>query len=165
MRAAVKSTERTLPALGEHGEGWVAVQLLLYAAVALTGMFGARWPGRLQSLFRVLAIPIAVAAGAMMVSGSFSLGRSLTPNPRPRASATLRQDGIYARVRHPIYGGIALGAVAWSLWFGPTALMSTILTGAFLDLKARREEVWLHERYPGYADYSRRVPRRFLPLG
>ena len=33
----------------------------------------------------------------------------------------------------------------------------------FLDLKSRREEAFLEERYPDYAAYRERVPRRLFP--
>ena len=32
----------------------------------------------------------------------------------------------------------------------------------FFDLKSRREEQWLRERYPGYDSYQRRV-RKLIP--
>jgi protein-S-isoprenylcysteine O-methyltransferase Ste14 len=100
----------------------------------------------------------------MVVGGSIDLGAALTPNPRPRTGAGLRDRGLYRRVRHPIYGGVILGSLAWSLWLSPTALAPTALTAVFVDLKSRREEAWLEERYPGYASYRSRVRRRFLPL-
>ena len=34
---------------------------------------------------------------------------------------------------------------------------------ALLDLKARREEAWLEERYAGYEAYRLRTPHRFVP--
>jgi protein-S-isoprenylcysteine O-methyltransferase Ste14 len=40
----------------------------------------------------------------------------------------------------------------------PTALLAVLF-----DLKARREEAWLIERFPEYADYRARTPRRFVP--
>ena len=104
-----------------------------------------------------------VAGVAMVAGGAASLGHSLTPNPRPRAGATLRDSGLYGVVRHPIYGGVMLCALGWSLWFSPAALGPTALTVAVLDLKSRREEAWLEDRYPGYAGYRARVPKRFLP--
>jgi protein-S-isoprenylcysteine O-methyltransferase Ste14 len=40
----------------------------------------------------------------------------------------------------------------------PTALLAVIF-----DLKARLEEAWLEEQYPGYAGYRNQTPRRFVP--
>jgi protein-S-isoprenylcysteine O-methyltransferase Ste14 len=82
----------------------------------------------------------------------------------PRDGRELREEGIYAVIRHPIYGGVILSALGWSLWLSPAALVPTAATGAFLDLKSRREEMWLVERYSRYRDYRARVRNRFLPL-
>jgi protein-S-isoprenylcysteine O-methyltransferase Ste14 len=35
--------------------------------------------------------------------------------------------------------------------------------GAYLELKSRREERWLAERYPGYEAYRRRTRWKFVP--
>ena len=43
-------------------------------------------------------------------------------------------------------------------------LLLTAVLVLFVELKSRREEQWLAERYPGYADYRRRTPRRFVPF-
>jgi protein-S-isoprenylcysteine O-methyltransferase Ste14 len=151
------------PALGPRGEGWVAIQLLLYGAVGAAGLLGPSWPTD-SRLRRLGALALAVGGTAMMVRGAVALGRSLTPNPMPRDGRELREEGIYAVIRHPIYGGVILSALGWSLWLSPAALVPTAATGAFLDLKSRREEMWLVERYSRYRDYRARVRNRFLPL-
>jgi protein-S-isoprenylcysteine O-methyltransferase Ste14 len=66
-------------------------------------------------------------------------------------------------VRHPIYLGVLLSALGWALLKASVvALGLAIGLAVLLDLKARREEAWLDERYPDYADYARRT-RRFVP--
>ncbi len=42
-------------------------------------------------------------------------------------------------------------------------LLLTAVLVVFVELKSRREEQWLTERHPDYADYRRRTPRRFIP--
>ena len=42
------------------------------------------------------------------------------------------------------------------------AAHNDVLKQVLLDLKARREEAWLSERFEGYAAYMRRT-RRFIP--
>lgn len=160
----MRATEPTrLPALGPQGEGWVIAQLIMYGVVTLTGLRGRRWAPGARSATRLAAVVAGAAGGALVLGGSASLGHSLTPNPRPKRGATLRDNGPYGLVRHPIYGGVLLSALAWSLWFSPAALGPTALTAAVLDLKSRREEAWLAKRYPSYARYRARVPKRFLP--
>jgi protein-S-isoprenylcysteine O-methyltransferase Ste14 len=46
----------------------------------------------------------------------------------------------------------------------PLGLVPTALLALLIDLKARREETWLIERFPEYALYQARTPRRFVPL-
>lgn len=102
--------------------------------------------------------------GVLVLLGARALGPSLSPFPRPRRRATLVQSGICSRVRHPIYGGLMLAAPGWALLTAsPSALALSALLVGFLALKARREEQLLAERFPGYEDYRRRTPRRFLP--
>jgi protein-S-isoprenylcysteine O-methyltransferase Ste14 len=92
------------------------------------------------------------------------LGRWITPMPRPPAQADLQQRGVYALVRHPIYGGVMLLALAWSLFTSPWALLPTIALAGLLLMKSRLEEHWLGERFPDYPEYARRVRHRFLPF-
>lgn len=155
-----------LPDLGPRGEGWVVGQLVLIGLVVLLGLPGPRrippegvigWVGFLVGV-------AAIAAGAWLLTrGVADLGRSLSPMPRPRPDGRLIDSGIYARLRHPIYAGIIFASFGWSaLTESLGALLATLLLAVFLDAKARREEMWLLERYDGYADYRRRS-KRFLP--
>jgi len=152
-----------LPELGPRGEGWLLLQLLLGAAIVGCGFVGLYWPGSLESFFGILGLLIALAGALLGVLGLLSLGSSFTPLPRPRARTRLRQSGIFRLVRHPIYGGVIVIALGWSLAEAPLGLVPTVLLALLLDLKARREEVWLSERFPEYAAYRARTPRRFLP--
>src|SRR6266851_447194 len=80
-----------LPELGPHGEGWVLLQLLLFAAIAGCGFVGVYWPGSVESFFGVLGLLIAVAGALLFVLGVLSLGSSFTPLLRPRTRTRLRQ--------------------------------------------------------------------------
>ena len=66
-------------------------------------------------------------------------------------------------MRHPVYGGAILLGLGWSLADAPLGLIPTALLVLLFDLKARREEAWLSERFPRYAAYRARTPRRFVP--
>lgn len=158
------SHQLRLPSLGPRGEGWFLIQVVLLAVVVSVGLFGDRWSGQ-GRLPRLVAAALIGAVGASVVAATVrSLGRSITPLPRPGRRAELKQTGPYARVRHPIYGGLMLLALAWSLLMSPWALIPSGGLAIFFTLKARLEEHWLSERYPEYADYARRVRRRFVPF-
>jgi protein-S-isoprenylcysteine O-methyltransferase Ste14 len=152
-----------LPSLGPRGEGWVVIQIALFGAILAAGLFGDRWPlqGRVP---RLVAAALIGAAGAWLTGGGIhALGESITPMPRPHRHGELKRRGVYSRVRHPIYGGVMLLALAWSLFSSPWALLPTTALAILLAMKARLEEHWLRERYPDYPEYARRVSHRFLP--
>jgi protein-S-isoprenylcysteine O-methyltransferase Ste14 len=104
----------------------------------------------------------AVAAGCG-VAGKISLGRNLTPFPKPLASTQLVQTGIYGLIRHPLYAAVFCGAFGWALvWRSWPALVAALALGPLFDAKARVEERWLRQQFPEYAGYEQRV-RRFVP--
>src|SRR5438094_198258 len=152
-----------LPELGRRGEGWVVLQLLLFAAIAGCGFVGVYWPHSVESFFTVLGLVVALAGAVVLLLGVAAIGRPFTALPRPHPRAQLRQGGIFGFVRHPIYGGVILVALGWSIAEAPLGLIPTVLLAVLLDLKARREEAWLVERYADYAGYRARTPHRFVP--
>jgi protein-S-isoprenylcysteine O-methyltransferase Ste14 len=112
-----------------------------------------------------------VAAGAVLIAmggllaarGVLDLRENLTPYPRPLPGAQLVESGAYGLVRHPIYGGLILGALGWGLaTASPLALGGALVLLAFFDLKSRREEIWLAEQFADYGSYRART-RRLLP--
>ena len=151
------------PALGERGEGWVALQLVALAAVATSALAPTRWPLPARAVRRLSGGALLMAGVAELAVATRALGPSLTPWARPRPGAELAEDSIYGVVRHPIYGGLLLGSAGWSLLASPTGLIPTALLAVVLHLKARLEESWLEESFPAYPAYRRAVPRRFVP--
>jgi protein-S-isoprenylcysteine O-methyltransferase Ste14 len=162
--APATSTGSRLPSLGPKGEGWVAIQILLIGLAVVTGLRGPRWPRPARSLRLLAAVPLALGGVALFAGGSQRLGRQLTPFPRPTAESSLKQEGAYSLVRHPIYGGVLLVGAAWVLLSSPLTLLPLALAGPFLEAKRSREEAWLAERHPEYIEYRKRVRRRFIPF-
>jgi protein-S-isoprenylcysteine O-methyltransferase Ste14 len=153
-----------IPELGPRGEGWVGLQSLLFGGIVACSLAGVYWPSGVESYLAVLGILVAAVGAVVVVLGVGALGRSFTTLPRPRRTGHLRQHGIYRLVRHPVYGGVLLLALGWSLADAPLALAPTALLAVLFDLKSRREEAWLVEQYPEYGAYRARTPRRFIPL-
>ncbi len=152
---------------GKCGEWYLLLQAGLFTLVAV----GPRsWPGlpawsKGWSLAGLICGGLLLLAGAMLaVAGAVDLGHNLTPLPRPKDDATLVVTGIYRLVRHPIYSGLTAMAFGWGLWVhGWLTLGYALLLFAFFDLKSRREERWLREKFPAYAAYQRRV-RKLIPF-
>jgi protein-S-isoprenylcysteine O-methyltransferase Ste14 len=92
------------------------------------------------------------------------LRANLTPLPHPRDGATLIHGGVYALVRHPIYGGLIIAAAGWGLLIASfAALVLAALLFAFFDVKSRREEAWLEDRFADYPAYRHRT-HRLIPF-
>jgi len=115
MGAEVIGRARRIPALGPRGEGWVLVQAALLAGVVVTGLAGARLPKNLQAAAAVIAVVSGCAGLLLAASAVATLGKSGSPFPRPPAASQLKESGVFALVRHPIYGGVLLLSLAWSL--------------------------------------------------
>ena len=95
--------------------------------------------------------------------GLVDLREALTPLPHPRDGASLVDTGSYRLVRHPIYGGIILGATGYGLvTASPPAILGAAALLGFFRLKSAREELWLEQRYPDYPAYRQRT-RRMIP--
>ncbi len=137
---------------------------MLLAAVALSALVGLGWSDAWMPWMGAVSFALMLAGLALLILGAVELGDALTPFPRPRDDSTLSIGGVYARARHPIYGGVLLIAAGWSLIFASIAgAVFTLLLVVVFELKARREEEWLRERYGDYDEYRRRTRRKFIP--
>lgn len=151
----------------ERGGWWVTAQfsLLFALLVAPPELPGLPTLATILGQRALIAGVVLCGCGAALAgAGLIHLGANLTPFPRPRDDGMLVQHGAYAIVRHPIYSGIIIGAFGWSLLRGSVvALVLSVVLLVFFHLKSRREERWLVERYPEYADYQKRV-KKIIPF-
>ena len=153
-----------LPSLGARGGGWVATQSALLVLIALSALVGLGWPGGLGTPMRIVGLVVLACGLLLVAAGGIQLGGAMTAFPAPRAGGELREHGLYAHVRHPIYTGGVLVAAGWSIVFASiVGAVLTLLLVVFFDLKSRREEELLVERYPQYGEYRERTRARFVP--
>ncbi len=149
-----------------RGTAWVVGQGILLALISLSPvLIGDRpaWPDSLAGTTILLSIPAVIAGCLLIALSAVQLGSSFTIFPRPRDGGSLIQNGIYGRVRHPMYGGVLLIALGWSFfWLNIPALVLTLALGVLFDLKARREEGWLGQKYPECSAYRQHV-RKLIP--
>ncbi|GJM42544.1 MAG: hypothetical protein DHS20C20_28260 [Ardenticatenaceae bacterium] len=152
---------------GPNGEWYVVIQFILFGLVAfapasLPGQ--GDWIGTWRSLSIGLGLLLGGTGGLLILAGLLNLGSNLTAVPRPKENAHLVEHGAYRVVRHPIYSGIILGAFGLGLLRGGwLALLYALVLFLFFDIKSRREESWLREKYDDYDNYQQRV-RKLIPF-
>jgi protein-S-isoprenylcysteine O-methyltransferase Ste14 len=158
-----------LPSLlrGKRGEHLVVLQFVLFFGFILTPAWNPfstptfladtqelRWGSLL-----VLAI-VALLLGGL---GAVHIRDYLTPLPYPVDHNRLVRHGAYAIVRHPLYSSQLLAALGWTIFTVSLSHLAVLIFGfLFFDYKASKEERWLQERHPEYANYARRV-RKLIP--
>ena len=138
--------------------------MLILAAILAIGMLtGPNWSYVQATALQAIGgapIVVGVIVGAL---GIRALRRAIIGPLLAERTSHLVQDGIYAVMRHPIYAGQILVTLGWSLLRNSFAtVVLSLIYAVFLDLKGRREEAVISERFSEYADYARRV-RRFIP--
>lgn len=140
--------------------------LLQFACLALVGAGGFLAPGSGGTATHVIGAALLIGGAALAGWGGVTLqgAKAMTALPHPRGDAELAESGAYRLVRHPIYGGLILLALGWgAVTASVPALAAAALLAITLDLKRRREEAWLQERFAGYAAYRTRT-RALLPF-
>jgi protein-S-isoprenylcysteine O-methyltransferase Ste14 len=104
---------------------------------------------------------LLISLGSMPVAwGHLALGwRTHFPSTRD----TLVRDGLYGRVRHPIYAGGMVVFIGLALLKPtPSFLLACTLGFVWLLIQVRLEEIDLLQRLPAYRQYMKEVPR-FIP--
>jgi protein-S-isoprenylcysteine O-methyltransferase Ste14 len=142
-----------------RGELYGAVQLLFVVLLL-------RDPGLLDGLIGFVVGPLTLAAGAAVSAKAlFDLGfKQLSIWPAPVPDATLRTDGIYSVIRHPIYAGLVLASAGFAATSAsPERLALTIALAFFLGKKIAVEENYLVDVYPEYESYMADVPFKLIP--
>ena len=113
-------------------------QTVLFVVFFLPSI-GPAWPHSL--IFQIAGRILAGTGAALITVSAISLGRLLTPFPKPMATGALVISGVYRSVRHPIYSGVLIAAaglaIASESWL--RLLLALLLVGVF-DRKASREE-------------------------
>ncbi len=152
---------------GEHGEWYVVAQMSLGLMVFVGPIIWWDWPAwpfPASKLTSVIGVVFLLSGSLLFISGILRLGANLTALPYPKSESTLIETGPYRIVRHPMYSGATLVAFGWSLWIHSwLAIGIALVLFVVFDLKTRREETWLKEKFPDYSAYQQRV-HKLVPL-
>lgn len=136
--------------------------LLLFAAAPFerTYLYGgemARWAQALGFLMELLGLWLAL--GARIQLGFFSSA------PQSGGPGTLVRNGLYSRIRHPIWLGEFLVVFAWTLEFGaPITAVIALIFGVLMGwMRAASEEAEMLAQFGDqYARYMQETDR-FIP--
>ncbi len=153
---------------GSHGEWYVVTQIALLVLMFLSPRTLPGWPIWTPNFIWLATIAggfLLLAGVLLFVPAIFRLGSNLTAVPYPKEQGTLIETGPYKLVRHPIYSGVILSVFGWAfLAHGWLTLGYAIVILVFLDIKSRREEQWLKEKFLGYEAYQKRVIHKLIPF-
>lgn len=160
MSRPENSPQPTLPK--DRGTAWLLV-IVQFTLLALIILLPGQASWTLPSGLAAAGSAAEVVGILIMVVGATALGRGLTAAPLPNEHAQLRTSGLYRQVRHPIYSGLLLFAVARTLthssgWVAVACVLLIVL----INVKARWEEGHLTRRFPDYLSYASHTPR-FIP--
>jgi protein-S-isoprenylcysteine O-methyltransferase Ste14 len=114
---------------------------------------------------RTVALIMVIAGLGISVWARRHIGQFWSARVTLKEGHQLIQSGPYARVRHPIYSGIALAMIGMALFVGEwRALLGAAIFVVGHWQKARREEALLAGQFgPAYEEYRKRtgslVPR------
>lgn len=152
---------------GKRGEYLVLLQAILIIGFLLLPVYRpSSWPINTPLLFYLrwgFLIGLEVAALLFIIKGLQDLGDNLTPLPYPKDNGQLVRSGVYSLVRHPLYSSLVFAGLGWAIFqLSLSHLIATVILLIFLDIKARREETWLTQKYPEYTDYQQRV-KKLIP--
>lgn len=162
----VSGDERMPIDIGERNRriGWVLVGvqvLLIILFLLLPKRRGLLVP---PDLLDVIGVLLMIAGLAVLLIALLSLGSALTATPVPQEGAALRTGGIYAVVRHPIYVGILIAALGFTLAIGSLwQVLLLFVMAVFFYGKAFWEDRLLAERHGvAWFDYADHVSG-FIP--
>jgi protein-S-isoprenylcysteine O-methyltransferase Ste14 len=152
---------------GAKGEYWVIAQTILFLGFILLPVYPVVALDNLSPIWKYtgwgLTGLFSLIAALLLLWGVAELGTNLTPLPHPKDDGKLVSSGVYGVVRHPIYSGVIFLALAYSCWQWSLAhAIGALLLLLFFDIKARKEESWLRDKFADYDAYRSQV-KKLIP--
>lgn len=121
-----------------------------------------QWQCTLPKLIVLTGIPVTILGLAIILIAILQLNKNLSPFPTPKSGSQLIQNGLYKYIRHPIYTGILLLFLGYSIYAtSGYKLLITFLAFVLFAYKSRYEEKRLTLVFEEYAAYKKRTGRFF----
>lgn len=139
---------------------FVVIQFVLFFCF----IFDFDWSMKLGLTIQKIGLGFAVFGGIIITLALLQLNKNLSPFPTPKNNATLLENGMYKYSRHPIYSGIILLFLGYSLYQNSVyKLLISLLIVILFYLKSNYEEQRLEQKFPDYKNYKTKTGR-FFPL-
>lgn len=144
---------------GTRGEQYFIAQAFLVLCILGGGvpLFG--------DFLKVLFGPVLLLVGvATLIAGVYEMGESLSPFATPSSNMTLKTQGVFQYVRHPLYAGLLCIAMGGSIVTDSASRVILTLALFFvLTKKAEFEEIEIEKKFPSYKEYRDEVTGRLVP--
>ena len=161
--------ERNRPS--DNAEAWDRVVMSIYllflvVLLIISALDGGRFVwSAVPLIFQIFGWIFLVVAGVMvwhvMMTNDYLSSWSRIQDDRGQVVV---QEGIYRRIRHPMYLGIIVGFLGIPMvlnsWWA--MIPSGIIVGLFI-YRTYREDKMLIDNLTGYAEYTEKVKYRLLP--
>ncbi len=151
-----------------RGFAFVTAQVVLLAAFIVLPEWRPEESGNFfdesKPFRQIILVLFEFAALVMGLAGAYGIRKFITPFPKPVEHNELVTTGLYALVRHPLYGSILSAGTGWALYNCSIPHMLMMIGAmAFFSFKAGYEETLLQERHPEYSEY-RKHTKKFFPF-
>lgn len=117
---------------------------------------------KLSATLQRIGLILSFFGGLIILLALLQLNKNLSPFPTPKNNSTLLENGLYKYTRHPIYSGIILLFIGFSVyqnsWY---KLLISLLLVILFYLKSVYEEQRLEQKFPEYKNYKTKTGRFF----
>lgn len=154
----------------EAGANRILYLVLMLTAFALvyeprlrTGFMGEKfmWPNIYTEW---VGLAIHLSGISLAVAARWKLGTNWSGRVTVKRDHELIQSGPYAFTRHPIYSGILFGLVGAVILQGEIrGIIALLFLFVALHVKISKEEKFMKQLFPGYADYAKKT-KKIIPL-
>ena len=136
----------------------VSIQFVLFLIFTIDF----NWSLRLFHGFKIMGLLMSMAGIIIIVLTLLQLNRNISPFPTPKNNAVLLQNGLFKLVRHPIYCGIILLFIGYSLYQNSIfKLIISLLLMILFYFKTQYEEQQLQRKCPEYESYKSNTGKFF----
>jgi len=140
---------------------FVGVQIILFIIYFLDLQFLnfsiLYWLEVVSGMFIILGILIILIS-------ILQLNTNISPFPSPRSKTILITGGMFKYMRHPIYSGIIISSISYSIYSGSIyKFIVAVVLYVLFYLKSIYEERKLSQQFLNYK-YYKKVTGRFFPI-